>query len=98
MIFEDTAEAALTFWDDAAASVSMWRPSETVLLLTNPRYDPSRKAKLSVQATTFVEVDPAMYDAEWLRDYAKKLAKKDHPNPPFPDDGRPRLGHLNSTS
>ena len=91
MIFDNTAEAALSIWGDATASTTIWKPSETILLLTNPgynAYDPSRKSKMTMYHNTLVEVDPAMYDAEWLRNYARKLSKRDHINPPFPQNGK----------
>ena len=88
MVFDDTGDTPLTLWDDTVLSSSRWTPSETILLLTSPHYDPSKNRKqLSVSTKTFVEVDPAMYDTEWLRDYAKKLSKKENCNPSYPDEG-----------
>ena len=91
MIFDDTSEATLTLWNEVVPSAAKWKPSETVLLLTSPGYDPTRKGRLSVTFGTFVEVNPAMYDAEWLRERAKKRSKRDHVNLPFPENGDDKL-------
>ena len=36
-IFDDTADATLTLWARTAASASHWKPSFTILLLTEPK-------------------------------------------------------------
>ena len=72
----------LTLWNDPL-SATRWSPSETVLLITSPGYNAERK-RLSVSFSTFLEVNPSMYDAEWLRDYASKRLRREHANPPFP--------------
>ena len=33
------------------------------------------------------DVDPMISDAFWLRGYAQRMTKREHINPPFPDDG-----------
>lgn len=42
---------------------------------------------LSLTAETHVEIDPAIWDARWLREYARNLTKRDHVNPPYPENG-----------
>lgn len=42
-------------------------------------------AKLSLNASTRVDVDPDMNDALWLRSLAQRLIKREHVNPPWPD-------------
>lgn len=38
-------------------------------------------------ASTHVDVDPCMVDATWLREFAARLTKREHVNPPFPENG-----------
>lgn len=86
-IFDDTGEATLTLWQSLAASASSWQPSHTVLLIANPRWTISQRAWLALKADTRVDVDPAFKDAVWLRAFAQRLTKKEHINPPYPEDG-----------
>ena len=86
-IFDDTADATLTLWACAAASASHWKPSYTILLMTNPSFKGDRRPMLSLNQSTHVDVDPCMDDAYWLRGYAQKLTKREHVNEPFPEGG-----------
>ena len=87
-VLHHTAEATLTLWDALAASAALWKPSHTILLLSNPSFNRSEhRNTLSITAETLVDVDPEMRDAEWLRDYAQKLARREHVNPEFPEGG-----------
>lgn len=86
-VFDDTADATLTLWGCVAASASAWEPSSTILLLSNPALKEYTRPILSLTAETYVDVDPAIPDAEWLRKYARNLTKRDHVNPPYPEDG-----------
>ena len=88
IVFDNTAQAVLSLWEEASASAASWKPSETVLLISRPGYKEDRRASnIVVNAQTWVEVDPAMQDADWLREYARKLVKRDHVNLAFPEDG-----------
>ena len=87
MVMDDTYEMILALWEALAASATTWKPSSTILLLTNPGYRAERNGKLCIHAETLLDVDPTMYDADWLRQHAQKLAKRDHVNPPFPENG-----------
>ncbi|KAF2705896.1 hypothetical protein K504DRAFT_413870, partial [Pleomassaria siparia CBS 279.74] len=84
-VFDDTAEACLTLYGALCASASVWQPSHTVLLISNPGWRTGRTANLSVDANTRVDVDPNLGDALWLRALAQRLTKKEHVNPAFPD-------------
>ncbi|KAF2259306.1 hypothetical protein CC78DRAFT_74412 [Lojkania enalia] len=84
-VFDDTAEASLTLYGPTCASASRWRPSYTILLISNPSWRIDRMAFLSLNANTRLDVDPDMNDAVWLRSFAQRLTKKEHVNPPFPD-------------
>ncbi|KAF2199677.1 hypothetical protein GQ43DRAFT_375678 [Delitschia confertaspora ATCC 74209] len=84
-IFDDTAEATLTLWGPMTASVSSWRPSHTILLISNPGWKIDRKTWLSLNANTRIDIDPEFNDAVWLRFFAQRLTKKEHINPPFPE-------------
>ncbi|KAF2838088.1 hypothetical protein M501DRAFT_992963 [Patellaria atrata CBS 101060] len=85
IVFDDTAEATLTLWGSAVNSVSPWQVSSTVLLISNPGWRIERRAWISLTANTYVDLDPSMTDAEWLRAFAQRLTKRDHINPPFPE-------------
>ena len=91
-VFDDTADATLTLWGCVARSASAWKPSRTVLLLSNPALKEYTRPSLSLTAETLVEIDPAIADAEWLRKYAQNLTKREHVNPPYPENGGLR-GH-----
>lgn len=91
-VFDDTADATLTLWGCVAGSASAWKPSSTVLLLSNPALKVYTRPALSLTAETHVEIDPDIWDAGWLREYAQNLTKRDHVNPPFPEN-RMRRGH-----
>ena len=86
IVFDETHETVLKLWEALVGSAATWKPSHTVLLLSNPGYRGDYKGSLSINAETIVDVDPAMYDADWLRRHAQKLAKRDHVNPPFPEN------------
>lgn len=87
-IFDDTADALLTLWSRTAASASYWKASYTVLLISNASFRADRRPTLSLAPCTYVDVDPCMDDAYWLRGYAQRLVKREHVNQPFPDDGK----------
>ncbi|KAH0545129.1 hypothetical protein FGG08_000741 [Glutinoglossum americanum] len=86
-IFDDTAEASLILWGRIGASVSPWRASQTILLLTSPGIRLERRAQLSITSMTHVDVDPRIKDAEWLRKVAGRLTKRESVNPVVPEGG-----------
>jgi len=86
-VFDDTFQATLTLWNRLCPSASAWKPSHTLLLITNAAFRSEGKLTVTITATTQVEVDPEMRDAEWLRGFAQRLTKREHVNQPFPDDG-----------
>lgn len=88
VVFDDTIETMLCVWDALMDSVALWRPSVTVLLVTNPGWKDGGKKNLSINPNTYVDVDPNMYDADWLRNHAQNIAKRNHVNPPFPREGK----------
>lgn len=86
-VFDDTADATLTLWGRTAGSASYWKTSYTILLLSNPGFRGDRRPTLSLNQGTYVDVDPCMDDAYWLRGYAQRLTKREHVNQPFPEGG-----------
>lgn len=74
-----------TLWGAALNSASTWVPSNTILLITNPGWCSNRPGAIYLKAVTYVDVDPAIPDAQWLRSYAQKLTRKCRMNPPFPE-------------
>jgi hypothetical protein len=83
-VFDDTGEASLTLFGAACSSASTWKPSYTVLLISNPGWRIDRSTNLTLNANTTVHVNPNMSDALWLRALAQRLTKTEHVNPPFP--------------
>jgi hypothetical protein len=84
-IFDDTAEASLTLWGSSIFSAAPWKPSITVLLLSNPGWRIDRRAWISLTSNTIVDVDPALADTNWLRTFAQRMTRREHVNPPFPN-------------
>lgn len=87
MVFDNTHEAKLDIWEPQCWSAATWVPSRTVLLITNPLYRVERKNQISLEPSSFVDIDPAMQDAQWLREYALGKARREHVNPPCPENG-----------
>ncbi|KAF8545347.1 hypothetical protein BDD12DRAFT_811448 [Trichophaea hybrida] len=85
-VFDDTMEATLTLWGSTIASANSWDISKTVLLLTSPTIKLWRKdVQITLGRLTLVVVDPIHWDAQWLRNYAKKLLRKPDICQPFPE-------------
>lgn len=84
-IFDDTADASLTLYSCLCDSASSFQPSHTVLLISNPGWRIDRSAKLYLNANSRLDIDPDLGDAFRLRAVARRLNKKEHVNPPFPD-------------
>lgn len=87
-IFDDTTEATLTLWGCLTNSASSWKTSHTVLLLTNPGSGENSRATVLLTDTSYVDVDPCMTDAVWLREFAQRLTKREHVNQPYSENGR----------
>ncbi|KAG9384074.1 hypothetical protein A1F94_005985 [Pyrenophora tritici-repentis] len=83
-IFDDTSDGLLTLYSSMCDSASLFTPSKTVLLISNPGWRIEKIAKLTVSGNSRVDVDPNMGDAHRLRALAQRLTKKEHVNPPFP--------------
>ena len=89
VVFDHTADTNLTLWGTLIHSIESWRASFTVLLLSGPILHTSRqRTSISLNASTFVDVDPDFRDAHWLRKSAQRLIKREHVNLPFPEGGR----------
>lgn len=84
-IFDDTADASLTLYAGLCDSALVFQPSKTVLLISNPGWRIEKIAKLSLNASSRVDIDPDTGDARRLRALAQRLTKREHVNPPFPD-------------
>jgi hypothetical protein len=68
-------------------STSSWKPPETVLLISRPGWRTQRQTWLSVTTYTTVEVDPDLIpDAAWLKNFVQRMTRRDHLNPPFPNN------------
>ena len=99
VVFDDTFEAVLSLWEDMIDSATVWKPSSTILLITNPGWKEAKKGngKLYINPNTYTDVDPDMYDASWLRNHALRMARKEHVNPPFPYDSKNAPGTRSSS-
>lgn len=62
-----------------------WIPGQTVLLLQAPGWKIGRTIYLNLTSTTILDIDPAIKDAEWLRNWALRQRSKEALNPPFPE-------------
>ena len=87
-VFDDTSEVTLTLWGSITSSASLWKVSDTILLLTNPRFKDDRRATILLTTRTHVDVNPCMADAVWLRGFAQRLIKREHVNQPFPENSK----------
>jgi hypothetical protein len=83
-IFDDTSDGLLTLYSSMCDSASLFVPSKTVLLISNPGWRIEKMAKLTLSGNSRIDVDPDMGDARRLRALAQRLTKKEHVNPPFP--------------
>ena len=86
-VFDDTADAKLTLWGPLCSSSAYWKTSYTILLITRPGLNGDGRPILSLTDNTYVDVDPCMIDAYWLRGHAQGLTKREHVNQPFPEGG-----------
>jgi hypothetical protein len=82
-IFDNTSDAQLTLYSSLCDSASLFTPSQTVLLISNPGWRIEKTAKLTLTGASRVDIDPDMGDARRLRALAQRLTKKEHVNPPF---------------
>ncbi|KAL8672372.1 MAG: hypothetical protein Q9168_003168 [Polycauliona sp. 1 TL-2023] len=87
MIFDDTCDATLALYGRVASSAAYWKPSHTILLLSNPGFRSDKRPTLSISANTYADVDPRLGDAEWLRSFAQRLTTREVVNVPFPEGG-----------
>ena len=86
-LFDDTADVKLILWGSLCFSTTFWKPSNTILLVTRPGLYGDGRPLLSLTNDTYVDVDPCMTDANWLRGHAQRLTKREHVNQPFPAGG-----------
>ncbi|KAL0778022.1 hypothetical protein CaCOL14_005675 [Colletotrichum acutatum] len=92
-VWDDTASCVLTLWEDKANSARFWKPNETMLLFTSPKFVPPSdnksgplSASIGLDHNTLIDVDPDFQDANWLRQWVKKRVKKESIYVPFPKD------------
>lgn len=86
-VFDDTADVKLILWGSLCFSTAFWKPSNTILFITRPGLYGEGKPQLSLTNDTYVDVDPCMTDAYWLRGHAQRLTKREHVNQAFPAGG-----------
>jgi len=87
-IFDETAETVLTLWNEQLSSPKLWKPSETILLISSPGHKVSAWGKTSLGLTwqTIVEIEPEFTDAEWLKKFSQSLIRKESACQMFPED------------
>lgn len=107
-VCDNTTSCALTLWETQISSARAWRPNETILLLTSPRWRTWRrggktaplKAGLGIDHATVIDVDPVFHDAAWLRKWMSGRTKE-RVCIPFPEhiwDSRAALNGLGATA
>ncbi|KAF1815195.1 hypothetical protein P152DRAFT_431561 [Eremomyces bilateralis CBS 781.70] len=85
-VFDDTAETTISLWGFTSNSVSHWKASQTILLITNAGHKPNGNSlEVCLSSETWIDVDPELTDAAWLRNYAAKLTRRECACPAFPD-------------
>lgn len=82
-ISDESGEAILVLYDIMMRSALNWTPNSTVLLISNANWKTG--SRVFVNAMTFIEVDPDIVEADWLRKYARNTAV--YVNQPFPEGG-----------
>ncbi|KAK2755244.1 hypothetical protein CKAH01_01136 [Colletotrichum kahawae] len=89
----DRREAELVeVTDDKANSTKLWKPNDTILLLTSPKFNLPRETKspkpagVGLTYNTLIDVDPDFPDGNWLRQWVKNRVKKECICVPFPKD------------
>ena len=73
-----------------SASVIDWKPSSTVLLISDPQWN-SKNGSMGLSRSTIVDVDPCIPEADWLRTFAGRLTRRESVVQPFPYDGERRI-------
>jgi hypothetical protein len=87
-VFDNTAEATISLWGPLTSSAAPWKALQTILLLERVNCQVRGSyIGLNFNSNTMVDIDPDIPDAHWLRGFAVRMIKKDHVNPPFPEDG-----------
>ena len=86
-VFDETSESTIILWGSQTLSATFWQASHTILLLTDIGVRSSSRTLLSIDQKTLVDVNPDIPDAYWLRTFAEGLVKRQHVNPPFPEEG-----------
>lgn len=80
MLFDHTGEVSLTVWQEMVDSVKLWHAGKTILLISNPGWVVNKynsKGKIGFMKSTMIDVDPDFPDAEWLRNHALSLTKRE---------------------
>lgn len=93
-IYDDTASCIFTLWEDKIPSAKLWVPTQTVLLISQPwsRINDSTNRltedhlQLGIGYSTFVDVDPDIPEAAWLRTKIQDMARKASVIIPFPSN------------
>lgn len=83
-IADESGEAILVLYDVMMRSALTWTRNSTILLITNANWKDTG-CRVFVNAMTFIEVDPDIVEADWLRKHALNTAV--YVNQPFPEGG-----------
>ncbi|KAK3403012.1 hypothetical protein B0T20DRAFT_474813 [Sordaria brevicollis] len=88
-VCDETQHCVLKLWNDQITSARTWAAGQTILLITNPKFYPRKKANenpgLGIAMNSIVDVDPEFLDAHWLRRMAENQTKRERVCMPFPD-------------
>ena len=81
-VCDESSEATLCIYGSVIPSARLWKPYETVLLISSPGKRPGRR--LNIKARTLVEIDPDIAEAKLLRRWMQR--EKCGINERFPTD------------
>jgi hypothetical protein len=86
-LFDESGELILKLWGEQGTSARNWRPSGTILLISNPIFrNEARGCSLGLSHATMVDIDPDFPDVDYIRNYAANLHKKESVDQTFPED------------
>lgn len=84
-VFDDSETCLLKLWEDKVASAKHWHPNQTILLISKPtRKSWGTAPELGIGPNSMIDVDPQFPDADWLRNKAKTMMKRESVYIPFP--------------
>ncbi|KAI1122165.1 hypothetical protein F5Y10DRAFT_287479 [Nemania abortiva] len=93
-LYDDTSFCVLKLWEDKIPSAKLWKPNQTILLISrpwcqvnnNPSQQTDSRFDVGIRYNSIIDVDPIFPDAIWLRTKLQDMAKQAAVITPFPTD------------